>query len=212
LGVALTVAVLVVVFYYPVGSVLIEAVVRGGRLTAAPLLDVLANSFYTGVAHHLFADPSGVPAGTIEWVRAGFPPVEFGLFGFTTYQALLSTLASVALGLPGAYLLARYEFRGRRLVRSLTILPFVLPSIMVAVGFLAMFGRNGTLNDLLGTVGLGPVDALFTLEIVVLAHAFYNAPLVVRLAPAASRPRGRWVPRPPAPSGTSSFRGCCPHC
>ena len=184
-GFVLTLAALIAIFYYPVGSVLVETVMRGGRPTVAPLADVLADPFYTGVAHHLFADPWGVPAGVLAWVRAGFSPVAFGLFGFTAYQALLSTAASVVVGLPGAYLLARYEFRGRRALRSLTILPFVLPSIMVAVGFLAMFGQTGVLNDVLGAFGLGSVDLLFTLEIIVLAHAFYNAPLVTRLVTAA---------------------------
>ena len=184
-GLALTLAVLVVVFYYPVGSVLVEAVVRGGRLTAGPLLAVLSDPFYTGAAHSLFADPYSVPGGLLEWIREGFPRVEFGLFGFTAYQAALSTVASVLLGLPGAYLLSRFEFRGRRTLRSLTILPFVLPSIMVAVGFLAMFGRTGPLNAALVALGLGRVELLFTLEVIVIAHAFYNAPLVTRLVTAA---------------------------
>uniref|UniRef100_UPI0038CF8FB7 ABC transporter permease n=1 Tax=Hafnia paralvei TaxID=546367 RepID=UPI0038CF8FB7 len=96
------------------------------------------------------------------------------------------------------YLLARYEFPGRRTLRSLTILPFVLPSIMVGVGFVATFGRNGTLNAVLGALGrngtlnavlgalgLGQVNLLFTLEAVVIAHAFYNAPLVARVTTAA---------------------------
>ena len=155
LGVALTAAVLAVVFYYPVGSVFAAAVWSDGVPTLAPLVAVLADPFY------------------------------HDLFGFTAYQALLSTVASVALGLPGAYLLARYEFTGRRTLRSLTILPFVLPSIMVAVGFVAMFGRTGFLNDVLGAVGLGSLDVLYSLEVIVLAHAFYNAPLVTRLVTAA---------------------------
>ena len=184
-GLLLTFATLLVVFYYPVGDVLAGAVVSGGRLTLGPLLDVLSDPFYTGVAHHIFVDPRGVPDGVLAWLRAGLPPVGFGLFGFTAYQALLSTVASVLLGLPGAYLLARFEFRGRRTLRSLTILPFVLPSMMVAVGFLAMFGRNGTFNDVLAVFGLGPANLLFTLEVIVLAHAFYNAPLVVRLVGSA---------------------------
>ena len=154
-GVVGTLATLLVVFYYPVGSVLAGAVAVDGRFSLDPLLSVLTDSFY--------AD----------------------LFAFTAYQALLSTVASVLVGLPGAYLLARFEFPGRRFLRSVTILPFVMPSIMVAVGFLAMFGRTGLLNDLLGVVGLGPVELTFTLEIVVLAHAFYNAPLVTRLVTAA---------------------------
>jgi thiamine transport system permease protein len=184
-GVAATVATLVVVFYYPVGSVFAEAVLDAGRLTTAPLLDVLSDPFYTGVAHHLFADPVGVPAGVASWVAAGFPAVRFGLFGFTAYQAALSTAASVLLGLPGAYVLARYDFPGRRTLRSLTIVPFVLPSIMVAVGFVAMFGKTGLLNDLLGALGLGSVEILYTLEAIIVAHAFYNAPLVTRLVTTA---------------------------
>jgi thiamine transport system permease protein len=184
-GLVATLAVLVVVFYYPVGSVLAAAVRGDGGPSLGPLLSVLGDAFYTGVAHHLFADPLGVPRGVVEWFRDGPTVPSFGLVGFTLYQAALSTVASVLLGLPGAYLLSRYEFRGRATLRSLTILPFVLPSIMVAVGFIAMFGRTGVLNDLLAPVGLGPVNLLFTLELVILAHAFYNAPLVVRLVTAA---------------------------
>ena len=184
-GVLATLAVLAIVFYFPVGSVLAAAVLDAGRLTADPLLEVLADPFYTGVAHHLFVDPLGVPAGIGTWITAGFPSVRLGLFGFTAYQAALSTVASVALGLPGAYVLARYDFRGRRTLKSLTIVPFVLPSIMVAVGFLAMFGRTGVLNDVLAVFGLGPIELVFTLKIIVLAHAFYNAPLVTRLVTTA---------------------------
>jgi len=184
-GVVATLATLVVVFYYPVASVFAEAVAVDGQFSLAPIGSVLGDPFYTGAAHTLVTDPAAVPAGIAQWLAAGAPAVEFGLFGFTTYQALLSTLVSVLVGLPGAYVLARFEFPGRRFLRSVTILPFVLPSILVAVGFLAMFGRTGLFNDLLAVVGLGPVELTFTLEIVVLAHAFYNAPLVTRLVTAA---------------------------
>lgn len=185
IGFVAALAVLVGVFYYPVWTVFVEALVSRGRLTLAPLLDVLADSFYTGAAHGLFADPLGVPSDVLAWIQAGSPSIGFGLIGFTAYQALLSTLASVAIGLPGAYVLARYEFRGRGVVRSLTILPFVLPSLLVVVGFFSMYGANGLLNDVLDVVGFSTVDLVPTLRIVVLAHAFYNAPLVTRLVAAA---------------------------
>jgi thiamine transport system permease protein len=185
IGVAATLATLAVVFYYPVGSVLRSAIYAGGRLTVEPLVSVLGDPFYTGVAHSLVTDPTSVPTRIAQWVSAGMPDVQFGLFGFTAYQAFLSTLASLAMGLPGAYLLARFEFPGRQFLRSVTILPFVLPSIMVAVGFLAMFGRTGLVNDLLAIGGLGPIKLTFTLQIIILAHAFYNAPLVTRLVTAA---------------------------
>ncbi|WP_049920860.1 ABC transporter permease [Halopiger djelfimassiliensis] len=204
-----TAIVLVVMLYVPVGIVFVEAVVDEGGLTLGRFGDVLTDPFYVGVLADLFAEPLAVGdhlgslAGwlgavslsvsletpipgldvPLPWIGIHTPGVRLGLFGFTAYQAALSTVASVGLGLPAAYILANYEFYGRRTLRSLTILPFVLPGIMVAVGFYAMFGRTGTLNGALGAVGLGPFAFVETspLAIVVLAHAFYNAPLVARL-------------------------------
>lgn len=182
-GVA-TAALLVVMLYYPVGTVLVEAVTADGRPSLAPIVDVLADPFYTGALAGGVRNPARVPANLVAWARSPAVP-GFGLFGFTAWQALLSTAASIALGVPGAYALARFEFPGRRILESLTAVPFVLPSIMVAVGFVAAFGTNGPLNDLLRTLGLPTVELLFSLEIIVLAHAFYNAPLVTRIVAAA---------------------------
>ena len=153
---AATAAVLIVMFYYPVATVFIEAVIVNGVVTPDPLVDVLTSEFYL-----------------------------VDIFWFTAYQALLSTVASVLLGLPGAWVLARFEFPGRETLRSLTILPFVMPSIMIAIGFVATFGQNGTLNGILGAVGLPTVELLYTLPAIVVAHAFYNAPLVARVTTAA---------------------------
>ena len=107
---------------------------------------------------------------------------------FTIEQALLSTLASVLLGFPLAYLLTRYDFPGKRIVKSLTIVPFVLPAIAVALGFTILFGRHGWLNDaLMALFNLPepPLKILYTLWAIVLAHAFYNAPLIARATNAA---------------------------
>ncbi|WP_137286491.1 ABC transporter permease [Halorussus salinisoli] len=177
LGVA-TALVLAVVFYYPVLTVFADVVRVGGEWTLDVVVTVLTDPFYFGALAPVFAGEFGAVAE----VAADQP---LGLFGFTAYQAFLSTVASVLLGLPGAYVLSRYEFPGRRTIRSLTILPFVMPSIMVAIGFVAFFGSRGPLNDLLAILGLGPANLLFTLEAIVVAHAFYNAPLVVRVTTAA---------------------------
>ncbi|MDS0297260.1 iron ABC transporter permease [Halogeometricum sp. S1BR25-6] len=152
---AVTALVLGLLFYYPVGTVFVDAVYVGGEWTLGPLVDVLTDPFYRQI------------------------------FRFTAYQALLSTAASVALGLPGAWVLSRFDFRGRETLRSLTILPFVMPSIMVAIGFVATFGRTGTLNRLLEALGLTEVTLLYSLPAIVVAHAFYNAPLVTRVTTAA---------------------------
>src|SRR6185369_7459577 len=50
---------------------------------------------------------------------------------FTTWQAALSTLLTLALAIPGAYVFARYQFRGKSLLLSLATLPFVLPTVVV---------------------------------------------------------------------------------
>ena len=176
-----TVALLLGIFYYPVATVFVDSVLVDGRPTGRVFVSILQDPFYLGEPARLLA---GEPvAAVVE--SALSPDRRLGVIGFTAYQAALSTVASVALGLPAAYLLARFEFPGRRTLRSLTILPFVLPSIMVAVGFVATFGQRGTLNAVLGALGLGQVNLLFTLEAVVVAHAFYNAPLVARVTTAA---------------------------
>ncbi|WP_121740893.1 ABC transporter permease [Natronorubrum halophilum] len=213
LAALVTAGVLAVMLYLPIGVVFLEAVLDDGAPTLGHFADVLTDPFYFGALADVFAEPLAIGthlgslAGwlaavsislTLEypipgvdlpvpWIGLETPGVRKGLFGFTAYQAGLSTIASVALGLPAAYVLANYEFYGRRTLRSLTILPFVMPGIMVAVGFYAMFGRSGTLNSVLGVVGFGPFAFIETspLAIVILAHAFYNAPLVARLTVAA---------------------------
>ncbi len=134
------------------------------------------------------------PLGSV--LREGLPGVDDVLaspyfrriIAFTVEQALLSTLAAVALGFPLAYLLTRYDFPGKRLVKSLVMVPFVLPAITVALGFILLWGRNGYANQLLMALfGLEepPIKILYTLWAIVLAHAFYNAPLIARTVNAA---------------------------
>ncbi|MCA9838449.1 MAG: iron ABC transporter permease [Trueperaceae bacterium] len=91
--------------------------------------------------------------------------------GFTLYQALLSTFATVLLALPSAFLFARYDFWGKRVLRSLFLIPFVMPTVVVAIGFLALFGPRGLI----------PIDLRNTLLIIILAHVFYNFAIVVRM-------------------------------
>jgi len=172
-----TLGLLALMFFYPVGIVLVESIQVDGVVSLDPIAAILTDEFYFGVFAQALSDP-GV------FVRE-FPDYRLGLFGFTAYQALLSTIASVLLGLPGAYVLARFEFPGRRTVRSLTAVPFVMPSIMVAIGFYATFGKNGVLNTVLRGLGLPTVELLGTLTIIVIAHAFYDAPLVARITAAA---------------------------
>lgn len=101
------------------------------------------------------------------------------VLGFTFYQAALSTLLTLLLGLPSAYLFARYDFRGKSVLRALTAVPFMLPTVVVASSFSAIFGPRGLSSFLfpLSTTSLSPSP--FTL--ILLAHVFYNATIIIRV-------------------------------
>jgi thiamine transport system permease protein len=115
---------------------------------------------------------------------------------FSLAQALASTLLSLALGLPGAWLLSRYSFRGRRLYAALSGIPFVFPPVLFTLGFVRAWGRNGLVNaGLMSLFGLekAPLDFAYSFSGVVIAHSLLNFPLVVAMVGAVwSR-----VPRTP---------------
>lgn len=102
---------------------------------------------------------------------------------FTTWQATLSTLLTLALALPAAYVLARYTFPGRNLLLSLATLAFVLPTVVVAAGFSALIGPRGLVNDFLMrafNLNAPPIQLEHTLALILIAHVFYNFAVVLR--------------------------------
>ena len=100
--------------------------------------------------------------GTIEYVT---DPLPWRVAAVATGQALLSTIAALVVGLPMANVLTRYRFPGRRWALALTTVPFVLPTVVVALAFRALLGTS---------LGSG-------LAIVVIAHAYVNLAVVVRI-------------------------------
>jgi thiamine transport system permease protein len=91
--------------------------------------------------------------------------------GFTFLQAALSTAATIVVALPVAVVLARYRFPGRSALRSLVLVPFVMPTVVVAAAFLAIIGPGG----------LAGVDLSGTVWGLVLAHMYLNVAIVVRV-------------------------------
>ena len=91
--------------------------------------------------------------------------------------ATIATLLCLALGVPLAWLLARVEFAGRRVVRALVTVPLVLPPVVGGVALLLVFGRRGILGGWLdATFG---ITLPFTTTGVVLAEAFVAMPFLV---------------------------------
>jgi thiamine transport system permease protein len=113
---------------------------------------------------------------------------------FSFYQALLSTLLSLLLAIPLAQALSRRYFPGRTLLLRLFGLSLVLPVILVVFGIVAVHGRQGWVNQLLGLIGLEPVSYLYGLPGILLAHVFFNMPLAARILLQAIEgiPQSQW--------------------
>ena len=141
-----------------------------GRLAllAAPLLFVAVFFLWPVaaiIARGLSSDGVGLWQG---FTGAG----GLGLVRFTLWQAAASTLLTVVLGLPLAWLTARVRFRGQWLLRVVATVPFVLPTVVVGVAFRTLFAPEGSL----GFLGLSE-----TVWAVLLAHAYFNVSVVARI-------------------------------
>lgn len=141
-----------------------------------PLAKIFLLSFSTTVGSQdtglpgLFSTPNLGKYGQVLW--------------FTTWQAALSTVLTLILALPGAYIFTKYSFRGKRLLQSLMTIPFVLPTVVTAAAFTALLGSNGLVNRLIRQT-FDLQQPAFNIDQTVffflLAHIFYNYALVLRI-------------------------------
>lgn len=110
-------------------------------------------------------------------------PSFWSVVTFTFAQALASTALTLLLGLPLAAIFARFDFPGKSVLRALTTIPFVMPTVVVGAAFTTLLGPRGMLNlwlqDLLGSAE-PPIRLVHTIWIILLAHAFYNVSVVIR--------------------------------
>lgn len=110
------------------------------------------------------------------WSRLREPAVLSAL-RLSLLTATLAMLVCLVAGVPLAWVLARVEFRGRRLVRALVTVPLVLPPVVGGIALLVTYNRTGPLGgpvyDVLG------VQLPFTTAAVVLAQTFVALPFLV---------------------------------
>jgi molybdate transport system permease protein len=95
--------------------------------------------------------------------------------------SLAALAAALVLALPSAYLLARRDFPGRRLLETLLDLPMIMPPLVAGLGLLFLFGRRG-LGGVLADLG---IDVLFTPLGVIVAQTFVATTVLLRAAMAA---------------------------
>jgi thiamine transport system permease protein len=140
-------------------------------LAAAPVA-VLAVFFVYPVAgmvaRGFWPDGSFDPGGVLSVL--GRPRVHRVLW-FTVWSAGVATALSVALGVPAAFVLHRLRFPGIGLVRTLVVLPFVLPTVVVGVAFRQLIAPAGP---------LGALHLDGSAAAIVAALVFFNVSVVVR--------------------------------
>ena len=143
-----------VTFLYPLGTILVKSLGGGEGGFFDPFLRLMSEPYY------------------------------LGRLWFTFWQAAASTLLVLMLGLPSAYVFARYRFPGRSLLLAVTTVPFIMPPIVMALGFIALLGPTGLVNTaLMGLFDLSdpPIRLLHTLALILIAHVVYEYTIVVRL-------------------------------
>ncbi len=141
----------------------------------------------------------------VSWAETA--PVLRRTLGFTLGQAALSTLLTLGLGLPAAWLFTHVRFRGAAALRTLTAVPFIMPTVVVAAGFSAFLGPRGWVNlGLMRLLGLDapPIPFVGTLAAILTAHVFYNTTIVIRLVGAA------WDSLPPSLEAAAASLGASP--
>ncbi|GAA2518328.1 ABC transporter permease [Rarobacter incanus] len=115
------------------------------------------------------------PAGQLD--LSGFSdvlsrPATWTVIGRTFAQAGAGTIASIVVGLPGAYVVSRLQFQGRGLLRAWMTVPFVLPTVVVGAAFRSLLGAGGPL----GFLGWDR-----TAIAVLVGLVFFNYAVVVRI-------------------------------
>ena len=113
-----------------------------------------------------------MPVGNILFTSLKFESLKIlksetilNVVWFTTWQAIISTIASLVIALPIAAVIANFKFRSQRLIISLISVPFILPSIVVGAAFLQVL----------------PNSFHRTAFALILAHTYFNFGFAARI-------------------------------
>lgn len=103
-------------------------------------------------------------------------PAALDALWLSLRTATAATLLCILLGLPLALVLARTDFPGRRMIRSVVLVPLVIPPVVAGIALTEAFGRRGLIGEQLSVVGM---DIAFTAVAVVIAQTFVSLPFMV---------------------------------
>ena len=114
-----------------------------------------------------------------NFFQNAFSEQAFKALRLSLLTSSLTTLITILLGTPFAYILARWKFRLKSWIELFIDLPIVLPPSVAGLALLIAFGRRGVFGSAFGALG---ISLPFTTAAVVLAQTFVAAPLYVRSA------------------------------
>ncbi|WP_022871420.1 ABC transporter permease [Yaniella halotolerans] len=103
-------------------------------------------------------------------------PSALDALALSLRTAIPATLICIVLGVPLALVLARTNFPGRTLTRSIVLVPLVIPPVVAGIILTEAFGRSGLLGEQLSAFG---IDIAFTTAAVVMAQTFVSLPFMV---------------------------------
>jgi len=115
--------------------------------------------------------------GSAQFLHAISTPRVVAAFRVTLASALLASVVAAVFGFLVAWVLARYNFPGRRIVDALIDLPFALPTAVAGISLTSLYSEKGWIGRFLEPRG---IHVAFTQAGIVLAMSFVGLPFVVR--------------------------------
>lgn len=115
----------------------------------------------------------------LQWRQSLHDPVVTKALALSLFTTTITLGLVAAIGSPVAYLLARYQFRGKRVLDAVLDLPMILPPAVAGLALLLAFGRRGLIGGWLSRAG---IDVAFSTTAVIIAQCFVSAPFFIRAA------------------------------
>src|SRR5512145_1928172 len=106
-------------------------------------------------------------------------PVVIDALFLSLITAGISTVIVIGFGTPIAYINARFQYPGKKIIETITDIPVVLPPAVAGLALLMAFGRRGLLGQYLDLLG---VQVAFTTIAVIMAQVFVASPFYIRQA------------------------------
>jgi sulfate transport system permease protein len=128
----------------------------------APLVAIFAQAFSKGVAH--------------AWAAITEKDTLHAIW-LTVFTALVAVPVNTVFGVAAAWAIAKFSFRGKRVLTALIEVPFSVSPIIAGVVYLMLYGAKGLLGPLLAEYD---IKLMFNVAAIVLVTMFVTSPFVAR--------------------------------